>query len=179
MAPVTSSGCFQPVPTGCVAPPSACRYGRESSWSGSADLGHDTHPVWQPGQAQIAAVGRRGPKARQERGQADESIARSAPCGAAAPLPRGGPSGLNDRHVLPTGVRCTWWLRSRGQQSGPRMGAEAGSSSQPLSYRSLPRRSSTRIVSVSSRTIVTGWRDDQFSGSKKYRLLDHQSSRRP
>jgi hypothetical protein len=33
---------------------------------------------------------RRGPQARQERGQADESNARRAPCGLAAPLPRGG-----------------------------------------------------------------------------------------
>jgi hypothetical protein len=32
----------------------------------------------------------RGPQVRQERGQADESNARSAPSGAAAPLPRGG-----------------------------------------------------------------------------------------
>ena len=36
---------------------------------------------------------RRGPQVRQERGRADESIARSAPLGLAAPLPRGGPVG--------------------------------------------------------------------------------------
>jgi hypothetical protein len=34
--------------------------------------------------------GRRGPKVRQERGRADGSIARSAPCGASAPRPREG-----------------------------------------------------------------------------------------
>jgi hypothetical protein len=39
---------------------------------------------------------RRGPQVRQERGRVDASIARSAQLGAAAPLPRGGPS--NQRH---------------------------------------------------------------------------------
>jgi hypothetical protein len=46
------------------------------------------HCEWQPCPAQIAAEGGRGPKVRQERGRADASIARSAPPGAAAPLPR-------------------------------------------------------------------------------------------
>jgi hypothetical protein len=46
-------------------------------------------------------------------------------------------------------------------------------------YRCTPRRSSTRMVSVSSRTMVTGWAEDQFSGSKKYRSLDRASSRNP
>jgi hypothetical protein len=35
VVPVTSSGCFQPVPTGCAAPPSACRCGRGSRVAGT------------------------------------------------------------------------------------------------------------------------------------------------
>jgi hypothetical protein len=55
---------------------------------------------------------RRGPKARQERGRADESIARGAPHGAAAPPPRGGPSAAGCAADWPhEGIdqhRCTW-----------------------------------------------------------------------
>jgi hypothetical protein len=44
----------------------------------------------QPGQAETAAGGGAGRRPAGRRGRADESIARSAPCGAVAPLPRGG-----------------------------------------------------------------------------------------
>jgi hypothetical protein len=47
------------------------------------------HPKWQPGQAEIAAAGGAGRRPARRRGRAVEPIARSAPYGAAAPLPRG------------------------------------------------------------------------------------------
>jgi hypothetical protein len=47
------------------------------------------HPGRQPGQAWNAAAGGAGRRPARRRGRADASIARSAPPGAAAPLPRG------------------------------------------------------------------------------------------
>ena len=51
------------------------------------------HPEWQPSQAEIAAEGGAGRRSAKNADSAVESIARSAPLGAAAPLPRGGPVG--------------------------------------------------------------------------------------
>jgi hypothetical protein len=45
--------------------------------------------TWQPGQAEIAAEGGAGRRPAHRRGRADASIARSSPCGLAAPLPYG------------------------------------------------------------------------------------------
>ena len=45
------------------------------------------HPGWPPGQARDAAEVGAGRRPARRRGRADESIARSAPCGLAAPLP--------------------------------------------------------------------------------------------
>jgi hypothetical protein len=47
------------------------------------------HRGWQPSQVQIAAAGGADRRSAQDRGRAVESIARCAPYGAAAPLPRG------------------------------------------------------------------------------------------
>jgi hypothetical protein len=46
------------------------------------------HLAWPPGQARIAAEGGADRRSAEERGRADGSIARSAPCGVAAPFPR-------------------------------------------------------------------------------------------
>jgi hypothetical protein len=54
------------------------------------------HPAWQPGHAQTAAEGGAGRRPAKRRGRADRSIARSAPIGAAAPLPRGASAELLD-----------------------------------------------------------------------------------
>ena len=51
------------------------------------------HPEWQPGQAETAAEGGADRRSAKRCGRADGSIARSAPLGAAAPLPQGGPVG--------------------------------------------------------------------------------------
>jgi hypothetical protein len=48
------------------------------------------HAAWQPGQAPIAAEGGADLWSARRRGRAGQSIAQSAPCGVAAPLPRGG-----------------------------------------------------------------------------------------
>jgi hypothetical protein len=53
--------------------------------------GQPHHSAWQPGQAQIAAEGSADRRSARRRGRAVESIARSAPLGLSAPLPRGGP----------------------------------------------------------------------------------------
>jgi hypothetical protein len=53
---------------------------------------------------------RRGPQVRQERGRADGSIARSAPLGAAAPLPRGGMTRANP----PSEERGGTWVTGVG-----------------------------------------------------------------
>jgi hypothetical protein len=55
---------------------------------------------------------RRGPQVRQERGQADESIARSAPYGAAAPLPlRGASSAIRRQRRRPSRRTCPTSIR--------------------------------------------------------------------
>jgi hypothetical protein len=53
VVPVTSSGCFQPVPTGCAAPPSACRCGR-----GSRVAGTHGHLVKSPTVRATSRIGR-------------------------------------------------------------------------------------------------------------------------
>jgi hypothetical protein len=51
---------------------------------------HADHPAWRPGQVQIAAGGGAGRRSAKIAAGPNQSIARSAPLGAAAPLPLGG-----------------------------------------------------------------------------------------
>jgi hypothetical protein len=75
-----------------------CGQIRHSSWAVSRSrtgvngnaLFMRYHSERQPEQAEIAAAGGAGRRPVRRRGRAVASIARSAPCGAAAPLPRGG-----------------------------------------------------------------------------------------
>jgi hypothetical protein len=62
------------------------------------------HGEWQPGSAEIAAGGGTGRRPARTRGRAEESIARSAPCGAATPLPEGSTTGHSSRE-WPSRVR--------------------------------------------------------------------------
>ena len=65
------------------------------------------HGAWQPGGFRGRRM-RREPKVRHEGGQADQSIARSAPLGAAAVLPQGGScSGLRDRGGCSSLMGCS------------------------------------------------------------------------
>jgi hypothetical protein len=102
VVPVTSSGCFQPVPTDCSAWSSACRCDRGSRVAGTRGPVVMSPTLGSSQSGWDCRRRRRGPQVRQERGRAAESIARSAPCGAAAPLPRGAidahPHGRPYRH---------------------------------------------------------------------------------
>ena len=60
-------------------------------------------PVWRGGRHQIAACGGAGRRSAPRRGRAVGSIARSAPCGAAAPLPEGHGCGVSARPPCATG----------------------------------------------------------------------------
>jgi hypothetical protein len=81
------------------------------------------HRQWQPGQALIAAEGGADRRSAKNADAPHGSIARSAPCGAAAPLPRGGPVGrglcgrLAPRGATPAGTRRQ---PARGYASGAR-----------------------------------------------------------
>jgi hypothetical protein len=56
---------------------------------GSGEAPWSPTTLRQDGIRHVAAQRRRGPQVRQDRGRANESIARSTPCGAAAPPPKG------------------------------------------------------------------------------------------
>jgi len=109
------------------------------------------HPAWQPGQAELAAAGGAGRRSAQRRGRADGSIARSAPLGAAAPFPRGGPVGrgvcgrLAPRGALPAvihrpaGVGYAGRMRRVQRRGSPaRANGCAGSPGGRVGLRSLP-----------------------------------------
>jgi hypothetical protein len=77
------------------------------------------HRACPPGQAEIAAAGGAGRRPAPDRGQADESIARSAPLGAAASPPRGGHASARSDN-------------EPASEAGGRMGVARGSTATPI-----------------------------------------------
>ena len=68
-------------------PPSSLPFHAASNPSDSSTAPLEKHHGWQPSQAYERRRRRRGPQVRQDRERRNESIARSAPCRALAPLP--------------------------------------------------------------------------------------------